>query len=528
MIKRLADLVPSTMVADIEGDPETAISGLSYDSRETSPGHLFFALPGTHVDGRTYIPAAIRAGAAAIAYEGALTAELTDAISAAVSEQADRKPPVLLRVSDARAAMSPAASSFYGQPSRHLAVIGVTGTEGKSTMVWLIYRLLDLAGKKAGFFSTVDRRVGDRVEPNPKHQTTPEATTVHDLLARMAHQGFRYAVVESSSHGLSPRTARLADVHFDAGVMTNVRHEHLEFHGTWEQYRHDKSNLFRALDAEVHSKTIAGEVVDVPSFGVVCIDDPSAAYFAGATTRPVYTYSARNPQSDLWATDAVTDERGSSFVLRSRDGFYMPARIELPGAFNIENAVGAVLAVHHLAGIPFDALVPLLPRLEPVLGRMTRIECGQPFEVIVDYAHTPSSFEAILPSVRQRIQGKVLCVFGSGGERDTAKRPEQGRIASRYCDVVVLSDEDPRGEDPVALLMDIAAGCENAEMGRNLLIIPDRARALRTVVSMAAPGDCVLLLGKGHESTIDYAGGSIPWDESAEARAALAEAGYSR
>jgi len=513
MTKRLNELLSPSQTASIVGDAGAMVSGLAYDSREARAGFLFFAFPGMHADGHDYIDKAIKSGASVIVHERNL-----DAYNPAVA---------YLRVADARAAMSPIAAAFFGHPSRKLAVIGVTGTEGKSTTVWLIYRLLDLAGKKAGFFSTVEYRVGSNVEANPKHQTTPEAITVHEHLARMVESGFEFAVVESSSHGLSPKTGRLADIAFDIGVMTNVRHEHLEFHGTWERYRDDKANLFRALDTSEHTKTIAGASVEVPSFGVVCADDPSAAYFADVTEKPVYTYSATRTDVTMYASDADIDERGASFMLH--DGLEAcRARIELPGAFNIENALAAVLVVSRLTSMPFDDIADLLPGLEPVRGRMTRIDRGQPFELIVDYAHTPSSFEAILPSLRERVQGKLLCVFGSGGERDVQKRPAQGAIASKYCGIVILSDEDPRGEDPMALLEDIAAGCSGLERGARLFLIPDRKAAIRKAIALASPGDAVLLLGKGHESTIDYASGAIPWNEIEEAEAALGEAGYAR
>jgi UDP-N-acetylmuramoyl-L-alanyl-D-glutamate--2,6-diaminopimelate ligase len=309
--------------------------------------------------------------------------------------------------------------------------------------------------------------------------------------------------------------------------MTNVRHEHLEFHGTWEQYRDDKANLFRALDVDVHHKSIGGTSIEVPSFGVVCADDPSAAYFADLTSRPVYTYSAQHDSATMYASDANADERGAFFMLHEELDSW-PARIELPGAFNIENVLAAVLVVSRLTTMPVDDLVDLLPQLEPVLGRMTRIDRGQPYELIVDYAHTPSSFQTILPSLKERVQGKLICVFGSGGERDIQKRPAQGKIAAEYCGVVILSDEDPRGEDSMALLEDIAAGCAGLERERTLFLIPDRRAAIRKALSIALPGDAVLLLGKGHENTIDYASGAIPWNEIAEARTALGEAGYTR
>jgi len=513
MTTRLNDILSPSQVESVIGNADVAIEGLAYDSREVRAGFLFFALPGLHSNGHDFINKAIKSGAVAIVHEQAIT-EPVPGIA-------------YVRVPDARAAMSPLAASFNGHPSRKLVVIGVTGTEGKSTTVWLIYRLLDLAGAKAGFFSTVEYRVGEKVEANPKHQTTPEATTVHEHLSRLVASGFEYAVVESSSHGLSPKTGRLADIAFDVGVMTNVRHEHLEFHGTWEQYRDDKANLFRALDADVHSKSVGGTTIEVPSFGVVCADDPSAAYFADLTSKPVYTYSALHDRATMYATDANVDERGAFFMLHEELDAW-PARIELPGAFNIENVLAAVLVVSKLTTIPVDDLVDLLPQLEPVTGRMSRIDRGQPFELIVDYAHTPSSFQTILPSLRDRVQGKLICVFGSGGERDVQKRPAQGTIASEYCGVVILSDEDPRGEDSMALLEDIAAGCGALERDKSLFLIPDRRVAIRKALSVAQPGDAVLLLGKGHENTIEYASGAIPWNEIDEARSALAEAGYTR
>ncbi len=511
MTKRLHEILPHGSAISIVGDSGVGIDGLAYDSRDVRPGWLFFALPGLHTDGHDHIDAAVVAGAVAVMHEKPVEHYVPGVTYAMVS--------------DARATMSPVAAAFNDRPSSRMAVVGVTGTEGKSTTVWLIYRLLDLAGRKAGFISTVEYRVGKTVEANPKHQTTPEATTVHEHLARMAGSGFEYAIVEASSHGLSPRTGRLADVAFDVGVMTNVRHEHLEFHGTWERYRDDKANLFRALDADVHRKMVGERTIEIPSFGVVCADDPSARYFAEACSRSVFTYSAGDPAAELYASDATIDERGASFVMHDGPCSY-PARIELPGAFNIENCLAAVLVVSRLAAIPVAELVPLLPRLEPVTGRMTRVDRGQPFEVIVDYAHTPSSFEAILPSIKGRIRGKLICVFGSGGERDVQKRPAQGRIAAEHCDVVILADEDPRGEDPMALLEDIAAGCSRLSRGKDLFLIPDRAAAIAKAFSMAAPGDAILLLGKGHENNIDYASGAIPWNELAVAEKALAAMGY--
>ncbi len=513
MTPRLSDILSALPSYELTGPSDTPISGLAYDSRDVRPGYLFFALPGLHADGHDFIDKALDAGASAIVHSR--------------DPGSFRQGIAYVRVPDSRFALSPAADAFYGHPSRSLGVVGVTGTEGKSTTVYLIWQLLNLSGTRAGFFSTVMSDTGSGELPNPEHQTTPEANAVHRMLADMRDAGYEYAVVEASSHGLSPRTNRLGDVAFDAGVMTNVTHEHLEFHGTVEQYRHDKANLFRALDRVGHRKLIAGRSVEVPSFGVVNADDPVSDLFRRACGKPVYSFGAADAPADAFARAVVSDAGGSSFEYVEEGSSY-PARIELPGEFNVRNALAALLTVSRLRGIPASELLPLLPKLRPVRGRMTVVDRGQPFEVIVDYAHTPSSFQAILPPLRSRVRGRVICVFGSGGERDTEKRPLQGRIAAEYCDVVILSDEDPRGEDPMALLEDIAAGCPGLVRGERLFLIPDRRAAIRRAFSLAGPGDLVLLLGKGHENSIIYARGTIPWDEIAEAEAALAELDYER
>ncbi|MDR3276442.1 MAG: UDP-N-acetylmuramoyl-L-alanyl-D-glutamate--2,6-diaminopimelate ligase [Treponema sp.] len=500
------------------GAENPRISGLEYDSRRVQPGSLYFALPGIHDDGRRYIPEAIRRGARAVVYQEALSGYPPGA--------------VYLRVGDSRFAMSPVSDAFYGSPSRHLAVIGVTGTEGKSTTVYLVFQLLRLLGKKAGFISTVQFSGGGDAAWNPEHQTTPEATAIHRLLAMMRDQGAGYAVLESSSHGLSPRTNRLGDVAFDVGVMTNVTHEHLEFHGTWEQYRDDKVNLFRALDRYDRLKALGG---GAPAFGVVNQDDPSAGYFAAATTRPCRSFSTKGAQAELSLQSIESKAGGNAYRVLERE----PHRViniedHLPGAFNAGNVLAALLTVSGLLGAPIPELAPLVPRLEPVRGRMTAINKGQPFEVLVDYAHTPSSFNAIFPPLRQRLNaagGRIISLFGSAGERDRTKRPDQGAIASKWSDIVILSDEDPRGEVPMAILEEIAAGVLRDNPGRkrgeDLFLIPGRPEAIRKALALARPGDLVLLLGKGHENSIIYQHETRPFDEIGEAETALAELGFS-
>lgn len=527
------------------GNPE--IVDLAFDSRSVSEGTLFFALPGTHTTGNSFVKSALDAGAKAVVYEG----ELDENILA-------RKEIAFVKVGSARKAMAPISASFYGNPSRNIAIIGVTGTEGKSSTVSFIWQLLRLSGHKAGFISTVQYSLGGEALANPNHTTTPEATIIQKHLRGMVDNGCEFAVIETSSHGLSPKLNRTGNIDFDCGVFMNVTLEHLEFHGTFEQYRDDKANLFRKLDASNHDKTILGKKVSVPSFGIVNMEDPSATYFIKATKKPVlgFTTEGKAGKSAAEGTEAsplppvpadipfllarniAAARFGLAFDMIEPHAIDSAARplppkvirvkAPLPGAFNTYNIMAAMLAVSRLTGTPLEEIAPLAQNLVPVKGRMTVIDKGQPFELIVDYAHTPSSFETIFPPVRRRCAGKMICVFGSGGERDTEKRPLQGRVAAKFCDTVILADEDPRGEDSVALLEDIAAGSrdEGKQDGKDLFIIPDRPSAIRKAFSLAKNDDIVLLLGKAHENSIIYKDRTMPYDEIGEAEKALAEIGF--
>jgi UDP-N-acetylmuramoyl-L-alanyl-D-glutamate--2,6-diaminopimelate ligase len=504
------------------------ITGLEYDSRKVKAGNIYFALPGLHVDGHAFIDAAVKSGAAVIVHQNEL-AEYDKGI-------------VYIRVKDSRFAMSPIADAFYASPSQSMIVIGVTGTEGKSTTVYLIAQLLRFTGHSAGFISTVMHGDGISDRWNPEHQTTPEAPTIHRLLARMRDTGAKAAVIEASSHGLSKKTNRLGDVIFDVGVMTNVTHEHLEFHGTWEQYRSDKAELFRSLDrpqkTHIKLKQTNNGARNLPalSFGVVNIDDPSASYFAGTTRHKTFTYSVHGGDADLSVRLIESGADGNWYEIHSAiSDENIIIRDKLPGAFNAANVMASLLVVSNLFAIDIKELAAFVPRLKPVRGRMTAIIKGQPFETLVDYAHTPSSFETIFPPLRERLNncgGRIITLFGSAGERDTKKRPEQGRIAAKWSDIVILSDEDPRGEKPMGILEDIAGGCEDREgaghktRGKDLFLIPGRPEAIRKAFSLARKGDLVLLLGKGHENSIIYANETMPYDEIAEAEKALEEMGF--
>jgi UDP-N-acetylmuramoyl-L-alanyl-D-glutamate--2,6-diaminopimelate ligase len=426
--------------------------------------------------------------------------------------------------------MSPVSASFFNFPSRRIIVIGVTGTEGKSTTVYLIWQLLTLLGKKAGFFSTVQHCLGSEVLFNTEHQTTPEAPVVQRLLCEMADNGCEFAVVESSSHGLSPKTNRLGDVEFYAAVITNLTHEHLEFHGTWEQYRDDKANLFRSLDKYAPK---AESSYNEP-FGVINADDKNAQFFKDVAKQKTLTFSTKGNQADIMLEAAESGAFGNwPLVSLPCQDLQITIRDKLPGSFNSGNVLASILVVSELLKISVSKIVPLIKKLKPVKGRMNTIDRGQPFEIVVDFAHTPSSFEVVYPPLRHRLDktgGKIISVFGSAGERDIKKRYEQGKIATAYSDIIVLTDEDPRSENPMDILEEIARGVEaknrNFLRNENLFLIPDRPVAIRKALSLVRRGDLVLLLGKGHENSIIYAGHVMPFDEKEEAEKALSEMGY--
>lgn len=500
----LSDLFSGFPVEDVQGDMHRRISGIAYDSREVKPGFLFVAMDGQHTDGHRFVLDAIHRGAVAVLHARQLAEPPNGA--------------TCIRVQNPRTALSPIAARFYGHPSRSIRVIGVTGTDGKSSTVWFITQLLGFLGKKAGFLSTVSFQTSDKIVKNPFRQSTPEATEIHGMLREMVDIGKEYAVVEATSHGLSARMNRLGDVQFDAAVLTNVTHEHLEFHGSFDQYRADKANLFRAVSPD------AEKAVSCPRFCVVNADDPSAAYFRASTRAPVWSYGLR-ASADLTARDLRADINGTTFRI-AHGGEEAEARIGIPGIFWVENSLAACLTVARALGVPPLSLARHFQRLRGVQGRMDYVDCGQPFAVIVDYAHTPGAFQKLFPWVREHTRGKITVVFGSAGERDNAKRPLQGAAAAEHCDTVVITDEDPRGEDRVGIIEQVAAGCAGKTRGKDLFLVPDRREAIRFAVSRAGPGDTVLLLGKGHEGSIIGPTGPTPWDERAEAEASLRALGH--
>ena len=581
MTKTLSQLLPSikntvtsadgVQILDLQEINKIPISNLVFDSRDVSENSLFFALPGTHTDGNNFIAKAIENGANAVVYQGEFSSEqqqeiakaiIKRTIDNAVSQERTKFAPALIKVEDSRVAMAPLSACFYDNPSERLVVIGVTGTEGKSSTVSFIWQLLRACGEKAGFISTVEYSFGDDAMPNPQHQTTPEAPIIQHHLNQMLENGCKYAVIETSSHGLSAKLNRCGNILFDCGVFMNVTLEHLEFHKNFETYRSDKANLFRALDKHNHIKKIAGTETSINSIGIVNLEDESAKYFIDSTKHKVYGFTtegkagkaaaevganavplpeipknlrfmtAKNIASATYGLTFDVDADGENSLypqnfdpVLPRTNSHFSVKASLPGAFNAYNLMASIIAVSSVTGFSFEEIAQKIPQLSPIKGRMTVIDEGQNFEVIVDYAHTPSSFETIFPPLKKRCSGRIFALFGSGGERDLTKRPLQGQIAAKFCDIIILTDEDPRGEDSVELLKMIADGAirEGKIMDENLFITPDRPKAIRQAFSMAKKGDIVLLLGKSHENSIIYKDYVMPYDEISEAKKALQE-----
>lgn len=570
MKKKLSQILPAfngeitaadgTKIEDISDFLNNPVENLVFDSREVTKNSLFFALPGTHTDGNKFIPSALKNGASVIVYQGELCDEIKNeaakiivqrSINGILETKTDCKDlnytPVLIKVLDSRLSMAPISAAFYDNPSKKLIVIGVTGTEGKSSTVSFIWQLLRLCGKKAGFISTVEYSFGGEAISNPQHQTTPEAPVIQHHLNEMLENGCEYAVIETSSHGLSQKLNRCGNIFFDTGIFMNVTLEHLEFHKTFEQYRKDKSNLFRSLDSHNHTKTIAGEIKSINSLGIVNLEDPSADFFINSTKRKTVGFTtdglagkndgqlpkipdgisylrAKNIESSKDKISFCVEKNGNYW--KDNNEFFVTA--PLPGAFNAYNIMASLIAVNSLTEIPVEEIASKTKEMVCVKGRMTEIKMGQPFEVIVDYAHTPSSFETIFPPIKKRCKGKLISVFGSGGERDLTKRPIQGKIAGKFCDTVILTDEDPRGENPVELLKMIATGAKESGkiMNENLFIITNRVEAIKYAFKNAEKDDIILLLGKSHENSIIYKDFVMPYDEISTAEKILLELGY--
>jgi len=491
--------------APLAGRP---VNGIAFDSRRVGPGQVFVALPGHVADGHEYAADAVAHGAAALIVERPLPGL--------------RVPQLVVDAS--RPALAAAAAWWFGQPSQGLGVVGITGTDGKTTTAYLVRAVLEAAGQPTGLLSTVEVIVGGHSLGNPERMTTPEAPQLQAHLAAMLAAGDRWAVVETSSHGLAQE--RVGGVAYDVAVLTNLTHEHLEFHGSPAAYAAAKLRLFERLEVGPQNPPKAWGKT-----GVVNLDDGHAERFLAATRAAgarAITYGFE-PTADVRATGLEQDLRHLRLELAT-PRWRGPVQLHLGGRFNAHNALAAAAVGEALELAP-EAIRSGLATLPGVTGRMERIDLGQPFGAVVDYAHTPEALAEVLDDLAPLANaagGGLIAVFGSAGERDVLKRPLMGRVAAERCRLAILTDEDPRGEDRALILEEIAAGAREAgaTVGHEVRLEPDRRTAIALALEEARPGDVVLFAGKGHEKTIEMADGPRPWDEAEEVRRALRGLGW--
>jgi UDP-N-acetylmuramoyl-L-alanyl-D-glutamate--2,6-diaminopimelate ligase len=507
-IMRLQDLLaaleqPPLHIYATEGfSPLSDISAIAYDSRKIIRGGLFVAVPGVHTDGRRFLHDAYERGAIA-----ALGAPLQDTHAL---------PLPYIEVADVRSALANLACAFYQYPARQLCTIGVTGTDGKTTTSNLISSLLETAGKRTGLMTTANFRISGQEWENTTRQSTLEALEIQQFLRRMLDEQVTHAVIEATSHGLVLQ--RVYGCEFDVGVVTNITQEHLDFHKTIDAYRRAKARLFEMLDPQ-RDKGLAAHPI-----AILNRDDVSYDILKPYCRVPILDYGIDTPAT-VRAVDIRLDASSTHFRVILPDDEFM-VETALVGRFNISNCLAAI-ATAYSQGIASADIARALASARGVAGRMERIDEGQPFAVIVDYAHTPDSLQKVLDTLRPLTAGRLIVVFGSAGERDTQKRPLMGRIAGTKTDFFVLTDEDPREEDREQILRDIAIGAEalGKRQGRDFLCIADRTEAIRTAFAYAQPGDTVLLAGKGHEQSILIGTGKIPWDDRRVAREELRNKG---
>jgi UDP-N-acetylmuramoyl-L-alanyl-D-glutamate--2,6-diaminopimelate ligase len=451
----------------IDGDARLGITAVTYRSGEAGPGSLFFCVPGTQTDGHDFARAAVDAGAVALVVERRLPLEVTQVV-----------------VPSVRAAMGPISAAYYGRPSDRLAVVGVTGTNGKTTTTYLLESVFRAAGLVPGVIGTTGVRMAGTPEAFPR--TTPEAPDLHRLFARMVERGVQAVAMEVSSHGLHQR--RVGGIRFDCAVFTNLTQDHLDYHGTLEEYFRSKALLFDPSVAER---------------AAVNWDSPEGRRLLRPDL-PALTYGL-SEGADLRAEDVATGLTGLSFRVGTSK-----IRSRLRGRFNVSNCLAA-MAASRSVGIDERATVQGIAALPGVPGRLEPVEEGQDFLVVVDYAHTPDSLENVLAAARALTSQRVLVAFGCGGDRDRGKRPLMGEVATRAADLTFITSDNPRSEDPLAIVAEIEAGATRG--GGPFVVEPDRRAAIHAAIREARAGDVVVIAGKGHETGQELAGRVIPFDD---------------
>ena len=485
--------------------PDIPITGIVIDSRAVQPGDLFVAMKGSSSDGHDYIPKAIENGAVAVVGERNVA-------------QVGNLP--YIQLENPRRALTWIAASFYDWPGRKLTVIGVTGTDGKTTTTNLIYQILLAAGLKAGMISTVNAVIGDEVLDTGFHVTTPDAHDVQRYLAQMVAAGLTHVVLETTSHGWSQY--RVDACEFDIGVVTNITHEHMDEHGSYENYRAAKARLFSSL--EITSEKPQGN----PRLGVINRDDNKSFDFLNEFIKVRKLNYGLREAADVRAVDVEYSPSGIHFTARSRD-FSIPVSSKLVGAYNVSNCLAALTATVYGLKLNPEVAAQGIAVLEGIPGRMERIDMGQNFTAIVDFAHTPNALKVSLEAAREVLhrggQPRVIAVFGSAGLRDKAKRRMMAEISAELADLTVLTAEDPRTESLDEILEEMAIGAisKGGREGKTFWRVPDRGEAIRFALRLARQGDIVLACGKGHEQSMCFGGREHLWDDRTAMRAALSE-----
>lgn len=504
--RMFAELLQDAPASTIKGDASVSIERIVFDSREVTPGALFVAIPGGYVDGRDFLADALHRGAVAALVESDTPPALVDGYQAVGF------------VRNARAVLAQAAAVYFDTPSAALRLIGVTGTDGKTTTSHMIEAICRHNGLRTGLIGTVAVRVGDHQVLHESRQTTPESLLIQGYLAAMREAQVDVAVMEATSHGLALH--RVDGCLFDVGVVTNITHEHLDFHGSVAAYRLAKGSLLsRVAESRRHGK-LAAVVLNVDDEGARSVMD-----MADGCTLTTFGLNQEHSPA-VTACDIQRATGGTAFTLVTPFG-EVPVLLPMPGLYNVANALAASGACLTL-GLRLDDIAEGLNRLPSVPGRMQVIDEGQPYSVIVDYAHTPEALSVLLRDVRTSATGRVLVLFGSAGERDIAKRMAQGRIGVELADYAVFTSEDPRFEDPDEIIEQIAEGAIEfgGRRGVDFTCIEDRADAIRWVLGCATAGDVVVLAGKGHEHSMIYGTEKRPWDEAEQARSTLREMGF--
>jgi UDP-N-acetylmuramoyl-L-alanyl-D-glutamate--2,6-diaminopimelate ligase len=482
----LETLLSNTAVKTIDGPLDRQITSIAYDSRRVKPGALFVAMKGEKVDGAQFIEQAVAAGAEAVVSEsGGMRTRATNVV-----------------VADARIALADLADAFYQHPARALKIAGVTGTNGKTTTAFLIKHICEVTMHRCGLIGTVRYEVGDRILPAAR--TTPESLEVHELLWQMRSAGCKAVAMEVSSHALMQE--RVRGVEFDAAIFSNLSQDHLDYHKTMDAYFEAKARLFSGLGAQKKKKGRA----------VINVDDRFGGILAGRIGRdlPLTTYGL-GANADFRASNVRIDFNGTSYQLDAGGKSYL-VRLPLIGQFNVYNSLAAIAGAHAL-GVDVRSAVLALANARPVPGRLEAVPAQRQFRVFVDYAHTDDALLNVIKTCRELNPARLIVVFGCGGNRDKTKRPRMGAVVDQHADFSIVTSDNPRKEDPLAIIEDIKPGMKRG----NYEVIPDRKEAIFEAIAMAQPRDIILIAGKGHETYQEFADHTAPFDDVAVARQAL-------